>query len=249
MNEESGKPKALLKTGRDWMLAITAAGVGFVVAMVIYGTPWHLRAAWGDVPTWLLAAGAVAAAWLALLQLGDLRDWLKREAVRNDKRDQLLDRQIAEADRRAVSERRRLVEGVEVQFNGRNTSRVMNSSGRPINDITTKVMSKIDRHSLAIPAACGELVGDGRGWRYLPGAKPVTRFETVRPGAICGFTFDERPGTPDEALVAWFTDDDGFRWQLDEYQHLVESDDENEYLPVRTPQALPQTAPDALGSA
>ena len=34
--------------------------------------------------------------------------------------------------------------------------------------------------------------------------------------ATCGFTFDGLRGAPDEALLAWFTDNDGFRWQLDE---------------------------------
>jgi len=43
-------------------------------------------------------------------------------------------------------------------------------------------------------------------------------------------------------VVAWFTDDDGFRWQLDEDQHFVQSDDESQYLPLMQP------APDAIGS-
>lgn len=109
-------------------------------------------------------------------------------------------------------------------------------------------MSKIDRHSLATPTACGELTWDGHAWRFLSESKPVSRFDTLRPEATCGFTFDGLRGTPDEALLAWFTDDDGFRWQLDEYQHLAESDDENEWVPVKVPQPLPQNAPDAIGS-
>src|SRR5260370_24582054 len=47
----------------------------------------------------------------------------------------------------------------------------------------------------------------------------------------------------DQVLVAWFTDDAGFRSQLDEYQHLVQSDDETTYLPPRTPLPLPQARP------
>ena len=35
--------------------------------------------------------------------------------------------------------------------------------------------------------------------------------------------------------------------QLDEYQHLVQSDDETTYLPARTPRPLPQGAPEAIG--
>ena len=247
MDEGSGRPKALLKTGRGWLLAITAAVVGFVIAMVIYGAPWHRSAAWGDVPTWLLAGGAGVTAWLALLQLRDLREWLAKEAIRNDKRDQLLDKQIAEAERRERSERRRVVEGVKVRFSG-GVGRVENNSGRPINDITAKVMSKVDRHSLRTPSECGEAAWDGHTWRPV-GAKPVSRIETLRPEAACVFVFEGLRGSPDEALVAWFTDDDGFRWQLDEYQHLAESDDENEWVPLRVPQPLAHNAPDAIGSA
>ena len=98
VDEESGRPKALLKTGRGWLLAITAAVVGFVIAMVIYGAPWHRSAAWGDVPTWLLAGGAGVTAWLALLQLSDLRKQIAGEIKRNEKRDRLLAKQLAEAE-------------------------------------------------------------------------------------------------------------------------------------------------------
>lgn len=173
MNEERERPKPLLK---DWRVrGVAAAGVvaGFLIGLVIFGAPWHLPSAWGDIPTWLLAAGASAAAWIALLQLSDLRRQIAEDAERNRKRDQLLDKQIAEAERRERSERRRLVQGVEVRFNGR-TGNVVNNSGRPINDITTKVMSKVDRHSLAIPEKCGQLFDDGHAWRYGKDAKPVS---------------------------------------------------------------------------
>jgi hypothetical protein len=161
----------------------------------------------------------------------------------------LLDKQLAEAERRAVSERRQLVDAVEVKFDGRRTGRVVNNSRRPINDVTSKVMSKFDRHSLATPVACGELTWDSHAWRYLPEAKPDSRLETLRPEAICGFSFDALPDGPEKVLVAWFTDDDGFRWQLDEYQHLTESSDENVYLPVKAPRPLPQSTPDSIGPA
>ena len=36
---------------------------------------------------------------------------------------------------------------------------------------------------------------------------------------------------PGHTVVAWFTDDAGFRWQLDEYQHLVEAADGDVYKP------------------
>jgi hypothetical protein len=33
--------------------------------MLIFGKPWHLPPAWGDIPTWFLAVGAGITAWLA----------------------------------------------------------------------------------------------------------------------------------------------------------------------------------------
>ena len=169
------------------------------------------------------------------LQAEDLRESIKerkREAERTAKRDELLDRQLAEAETRAESERRRLVEDVEVLFTG-TTGYVVNNSRRPLNDITCKVMSKVDRHSLATADGCGvvDRVAGGRGWQFLPGAKPVSRFETLRPKLRCGFSFKDLPDDPDQVLVAWFTDDAGIRWQLDQYLHLVQSVDENEYVP------------------
>jgi hypothetical protein len=129
------------------------------------------------------------------------------------------------------------------------TCRVLNKSGRPINDITAKVMSKVDRHSLAIPDACGELLWDGHAWRDGDDTKAVSRYQMLLPGATCGLTFDRLLGTPDEALVSWFTDDDGFRWQLDQYHHLTESEDESVYLPLKTPRPLPRPqAPDPASS-
>jgi hypothetical protein len=34
---------------------------------------------------------------------------------------------------------------------------------------------------------------------------------------------------PADILVVWFTDDAGFRWQLDDYLHLARADSNDEY--------------------
>lgn len=109
--------------------------------MLIFRWPGNLPPAWGDLATWLLVVLAAAAGWVGFAQFAILRTQIAEEAERNRKRDELMDRQIAEADRRERSERRRLVEGVEVIFTGA-TGYTDNNSKRPINDITCKVMSK-----------------------------------------------------------------------------------------------------------
>jgi hypothetical protein len=297
VSEEREKPKPLLKIGRVWGLIAVSAVVGFVVGMAVAGKVWHLPPDWGDVPTWLLTAGAAVTAWYAVrafseqhrevtaieqqvkdaqqlaaqqatllelqgkqldtqreqlaeqrelnerqskvleLQAEDLRESIlerKRETDRTAKRDELLDRQLEEAERREDSDRRRLVEEVTVLFNGESGD-VVNKSQRPLTDITCKVMSKIDRHVLATPTECGEMAIFQDGKVFLTGTKPGSRIETLSSPGRCTFIFSDLKSEPDHVAVAWFTDDAGFRWQLDEYQHLLRSDDESEYVPTPRP--------------
>ncbi len=61
---------------------------------------------------------------------------------------------MAEAEAREESDRRRLVEDVNVLFNGE-AGDVVNLTKRPLTDITCKLMSKVDRHVLATPVESG----------------------------------------------------------------------------------------------
>lgn len=59
----------LLKDWRVVVFSSCCALGGFLVALLIFGSPWHLPPAWGDIPTWLTAVGtilvAVVAIWIA----------------------------------------------------------------------------------------------------------------------------------------------------------------------------------------
>ena len=44
-----------LRDGRVIALAAACGIAGFMVAMLIFGSPWHLPPAWGDIPTWITA--------------------------------------------------------------------------------------------------------------------------------------------------------------------------------------------------
>jgi hypothetical protein len=55
---------------RDWReggAAIVCLATGFALATLIFGSPWHLPPAWGDIPTWILAVGAILGGIVALI--------------------------------------------------------------------------------------------------------------------------------------------------------------------------------------
>jgi hypothetical protein len=60
---------AWAKNWRVLVLAALCAGAGFVIAMLIFGSPWHLPPNWGDIPNWFLVVLAAAGGWFTLSQL------------------------------------------------------------------------------------------------------------------------------------------------------------------------------------
>jgi hypothetical protein len=47
---------------KDWRALILYGGcifAGFLMGMLIFGSPWHLPPAWGDIPTWVTAIATV----------------------------------------------------------------------------------------------------------------------------------------------------------------------------------------------
>jgi hypothetical protein len=38
---------------------------GFLIGLLLFGSPWHLPPAWGDIPTWLTAIGTILVAGVA----------------------------------------------------------------------------------------------------------------------------------------------------------------------------------------
>jgi hypothetical protein len=57
---------------RNWrviVLAVVCGVAGFVIAMLLFGAPWHLPPNWGDIPTWFLVVLATAGGWFTLSQL------------------------------------------------------------------------------------------------------------------------------------------------------------------------------------
>jgi len=130
---------------RDWRVwaAIGAAAVaGFLVGLLVFFKPWRLAPNLGDVPTWLAAVFAAAAGWVALSQLRILRKQVEEEARRSDKRDHLLNTQLAESEARSVAARRGQAEEVKVELTWSSpvTLWLINNSSRPIADIKSRLV-------------------------------------------------------------------------------------------------------------
>jgi len=142
---------------RDWriiLLAICCAVAGFMAAAVLFGAPWHLPPAWGDIPTWLAFIAAAVAGSVALTQLSHQQRQLREEAARNLQRDELLSFQLTEAKEWMNAFRRQQAELViltgvpsfNVEANGDGKARWMgrcvveNGSARPIRDVIVRML-------------------------------------------------------------------------------------------------------------
>jgi hypothetical protein len=221
---------------KNWRVAwIVGPLAGFLIGLLAFDEPWHQQPSYGDLATWLLVVVGAAAAWAGISQLRSIREQIAEEARRNVKRDELLDKQLAEADARALTERRRQAEEVEVSWGGQATGKVVNGSPRPVSAVTCKVLSADGRRVLAVPDKAGLLAAvplpHGPVAYAILESEPGPQWEKLRPSERCSLTFTSLQSGDDQLLVAWFTDDAGFRWQLDEYQHLVEAADGDVYKP------------------
>jgi hypothetical protein len=217
-----------------------AAVAGFLLGLLVFGQPWHRSPDFGDVPTWLAATFAAFAGWIALDQLRILREQVAEEADRNEKRDELLDRQLAEAEARAVSYRRSQAEEVKVRLQHRGGGdvilHVVNDSKRPITDIASRLVTMTDAGP--VPTVEPEWGDTSILALRLRDQFPVdpeqrerrTRIRTLKPGQSGAFSYPGLLREETEILVVWFTDDAKFRWQLDELQHLTDAKG-NEYKP------------------
>jgi hypothetical protein len=115
---------------KRWQAIALALGcliVDFILGAFIFWKLWQLPPAWGDVPTWLAVTVGAVGGWIALSQLRILQRQIADEAERGVARDELVDKQLAEAEARAVTERRRQAEDIDLGFTG-STGYVVNNS-------------------------------------------------------------------------------------------------------------------------
>jgi NADH:ubiquinone oxidoreductase subunit 5 (subunit L)/multisubunit Na+/H+ antiporter MnhA subunit len=86
---------------RHWRVLTLCGGclfAGFLLGMLIFGSPWHLPPAWGDIPTWITAlatigllVGAIFTAIYAIKAFGKQSEQLKDQKELNAKQTEVLD--------------------------------------------------------------------------------------------------------------------------------------------------------------
>lgn len=241
---------------KNWRVYATAIGwlaAGFLIGKVSFGSPWNLPPAWGDVPTWGLLIVALVTGWYGLRQFRMLVQQDSEEKARNIKRDQLLDRQLQEAEDRAITERRRQAEDIKLVTGTTPSQRtatifVLNKSNRPINQITADMVSKADGRVAAKASKSGAVhMGTGpetAARLYVPRWEPSigTTGPALAPNEGRGFLLEDIAVSDEFLLRALFTDDAGFRWQLDASQHLEQVGKGLLYEPVSPEEEPPGPA-------
>ena len=237
---------------KDWrviVLAICCATVGFMAAAVLFGAPWHLPPAWGDIPTWLAFIAASVAGGIALTQLSQQQHQITEESVRNVQRDKLLSTQLTEAQERMNAYRRQQAEQVILTSLGvrhnpdgslgwTGVCEIANDSRRPIRAVTCRILINGD---LIRPTEfrVGEEFrpiigppGPGDGVAYLPADEGTFdlgagKYLHLLAKHVIRVAFPV-PGSDRPETVQYlirFADDAELRWQLDSDMHLSPAPD------------------------
>ena len=144
---------------------------------------------WGDAPTWgAVFVGAVAGT-AALIQLRQQGNVFKGEVERNKRRDELLDGQLRELERRETSRRREQAERIDVTWNdmaerpGKSLVVVINGSHRPVREVTCTLYDAPEGEPFEVEYAI----------ELLPASFPGG-----------GFVFREMPGRREWMIGAWW---------------------------------------------
>lgn len=248
--------------------------------MLIFGSPWHLPPNWGDIPTWITAiatigllAGAVITAVYAVRafraqakEISDQAGVLKIQSSRlelqerqfedqrriNQKRDELLDKQIRESEQWAQTFERRQADAIDLEpgsirmtVPGLNPDEeprawradVTNGSPRPIRNASGRIEAAAG--STPQPAALADVYAD-----FAPSAishpvgghraliKPPERpaIPLIRAGDTGALVFPVgTKANPDARITVRFTDDADLHWQIDHDLHLEKLDNRDDW--------------------
>jgi hypothetical protein len=231
------------------IITLTAAVAGMVGGMA--GFAWHAPgkpATWNDIRSWATFAVVVLGFTIAAVELNlqrlQLRDQhvvMQSEAWRNERRDELLDGQLAELQQRAALAERAQADMIQVSMQAADPvgqteegkaagavsmAIIANASGRPIR----KVVARFQRTWLDKFGSRAEFVAElidialesGIEISKPTAMKPVDKARLLRPGQRIGMI----SGIPVESFglvgaKVRFTDDAGAHWEIDPDLHLA----------------------------
>lgn len=218
---------------------VLAATIGYVAgaaSTIFVFAPFHARPNLGDVPTWLAVFIAATGGYVALRQLREQQGQFAAEARRNEKRDILLDTQLAEAAERASSHRRQQAEKIDLKRGivrpGRDSlAHVTNGSSRPIRNVACRLYLddravmprsfKVAQH----PLVDGAWLKRKQSPIFHPAGYDMDLVNGLYRDQLAGEII--RIGFPGPTksdsnikFLVRFIDDSGARWQLDENMHL-----------------------------
>jgi hypothetical protein len=203
---------------------------------------------WGDVPTWLAVGVGAIGGGAALFQLHQQSNVLKGEVERNKRRDELLDGQLRDLERRARLAERQQANRVLVvveEWVGAYTgavpeesdapgyvAAVANESNRPIRRVAARL--HVGGEGTKLPTRVGRFAD-----RYFPFGGSQLKFNTwsdgscadlVRVGENVGFAFPSEVDRGLDARVSVrFTDDAGLHWEVDHDLSLTRLDDRDDW--------------------
>lgn len=232
--------------------AFGCALAGFLLALLIFGDPWHLPPNWGNIPRWLAVLVASVGGWIALSQLRQQQAIIQSDIERSQKRDDLLDGQLRElADRERARQREqaekvnlslqpvRISEATDAKPGGHQPAsasrwagscRVTNGSGRPVRRVACR-LNLDGREIRAVRFAILSPIKKGRREVFSPPPDDsVLADEYLNLLAlemiIAYFTIPEEIDVVrTKRCVIRFTDDADRRWELDANMHLIVAPD------------------------
>jgi hypothetical protein len=231
-----------LRERRVLAFGIVCAAAGFLLALLIFGEPWHLPPNWGDIPTWLTVLVGAIAAWFVYGQLEQQAQAIREEFNRNANRDKLLAGQLAElADREksrqreqashiiltkgAISVKPRPEDDIYGEYERGASFMVANNSHRPIRHVKCRLI--LDGRTIEAGSFAERRTDAPRDPRMPPfigGYDPEAvdpsdkSFRTLRAGQtmLASFVIPEDLTSYTQAqLVTQFLDDEDRCWELD----------------------------------
>jgi len=174
---------------------------------------------WGDAPTWVAVAVASAGGWIALRQLRDQQDVIRRQTAQ-------LERQQAEQIGFSWEPAGQINETIDDPIR---MGVVRNDSRRPIRDVICRIQpgpgQDFDQEAQGVTEIVDAGIASNASAPVLLRPKLDRMVPVIRAGSRFGFKTSVTVKDHGVArMMARFTDDAGLHWEIDPDLHLAKLD-------------------------